>query len=304
MLRCTNCNNIGHIKRNCDKPIVSYGMVCYREVLNNGTNELQYLIVQRLHTYEFIQFIGGNYRVDSRETLQRLFKGMTPEEKNAIICTDFETLWSKVFIRKDGKYNLAKSKYEQLCTGVSSTTSNANTTITVSLTKKKTVCTLYELIDKNVSMCKDTSWGFPKGGRESKETSVECAIREFCEETNYTFTDIDMTTDKCICEQFEGTDGKVYRYIYFISKFISNYDPYVDPFNQHQQYEIKDVKWVTSKSVSDILDSRKCNIINTVTDYINNTETVNTVNEVTKVIPIFNIDSVLDSVNTTIKIRF
>jgi ADP-ribose pyrophosphatase YjhB (NUDIX family) len=279
-------------------------MVCYREVLNDdGVNELQYLIVQRLHTYEFIQFIGGNYRVDSRDTLQRLFKGMTPEEKNAIICTDFETLWSKVFIRKDAKYNIAKSKYEQLCAGVSSTNANSNGTITVSLTKKKTVCTLYDLIDNNTSLCKDTSWGFPKGGRESKETSIECAVREFCEETNYTFSDIDMITDKCICEQFEGTDGKLYRYIYFISKFISNYDPYVDPFNQHQQYEIKAVKWVTSKGVTSLLDSRKCNIINTVSDYINNTDIVKPVNEVSKVIPIFNIDTVLDNVSSSASIK-
>ena len=72
-------------------------------------------------------------------------------------------------------------------------------------------------------------WGFPKGRKMRGESDLECAIREFCEETGYSYSDIKIVTNiKPIIENIIGTNGVKYRHIYYIAEDISNKNPKID----------------------------------------------------------------------------
>jgi 8-oxo-dGTP pyrophosphatase MutT (NUDIX family) len=226
---------------------------------------------------------------------------MTPEEKNTLIMNDFPTLWGKIYSRRDQKFNSSKKKYDTIVSGVTvyntvpEQSSNATVesenavkrsgsesvedTIFITFKPKqrtKSVFTLYQLIENNTSNFIETSWGFPKGGREHNENNLDCAVREFCEETNYIKSDISLSRNR-IYEEFEGTDKKLYKYIYYICEFISNYEPSISPMNYHQQYEIRDIKWMTLNTIKNnattlALDNRKIRILENVERFIMNKE--------------------------------
>ena len=50
---CTNCGLHGHIFRNCQAPVTSYGIIVFK----NSENGLQYLMIRRKDTFGYIDFI-------------------------------------------------------------------------------------------------------------------------------------------------------------------------------------------------------------------------------------------------------
>ena len=53
----------------------------------------------------------------------------------------------------------------------------------LSLSRNNELITLKDLIDKSTTRWEETEWEFPKGRRNFKEKDLECALREFEEET-------------------------------------------------------------------------------------------------------------------------
>ncbi len=45
---CNNCNISGHNYKDCTEPILSYGVICYRE--NKDTKKNEFLLIRR-HLY-------------------------------------------------------------------------------------------------------------------------------------------------------------------------------------------------------------------------------------------------------------
>jgi len=72
----------------------------------------------------------------------------------------------------------------------------------------------------------EPEWGIPKGRRDNKETDLQCAIREFQEETQ--LTDNTITIYKNIMpleEVYVGNNGIKYRHIYFIGELEQEIRP-------------------------------------------------------------------------------
>jgi 8-oxo-dGTP pyrophosphatase MutT (NUDIX family) len=64
-------------------------------------------------------------------------------------------------------------------------------------------------------------WGFPKGRRTRNETELECAMREFSEETGIDKNDIKIIDKiKPIHEIMTGTNGIKYRHIYYVAETV------------------------------------------------------------------------------------
>ena len=95
----------------------------------------------------------------------------------------------------------------------------------------------------------EPEWEFPKGRRNKHETDIDCANREFKEETNFTNKDFEFLFCKNIIiplqEVFIGTNRVRYKHNYFISISLSNKKLSIKKENKNQSNEISDIKWFT-----------------------------------------------------------
>ena len=194
---CGNCGKLGHVYRRCTEPITSLGIILYKnEEIGEDTEDLQqtkeyeYLMIQRRDTLGFVEFMRGKYNLDNYRYIYNLFSIMTREERLRIVNNNFDYLWNKLWMDKNTKqyhneYDNSKKKFEALKSGF-----EADDTI-INL----------QIINNSVEYSWETTeWGFPKGRRNLKETNLDCANREFQEETGLT------KEDYIILNQFEPVE--------------------------------------------------------------------------------------------------
>jgi 8-oxo-dGTP pyrophosphatase MutT (NUDIX family) len=87
-------------------------------------------------------------------------------------------------------------------------------------------------------------WGFPKGKRNNNESNLECAKREFQEETGLTdsnYTILDRLFP--LIELIKGSDGINYKHIYYMAILNNNMDKnLIQLSNINNNFEIGDIK--------------------------------------------------------------
>ena len=239
---CKNCGKEGHVYKFCKEPIISIGIILFK-IMNN---DIKFLCIQRKHSLNFVEFIGGKYDVFNIDYMYHIFNNMTKNEKKKILeCKDnFDKLWNDfwndyfLYIKKSRfmkKYDESKNKFEKLKNGFHS----YNKYISLDL-----------LIKKSTSFT-EPEWEFPKGRRNLGESNIEVAKREFMEETNMNINDFSIVYDKKpISEQYIASNDNFYRNIYYIAKSKkNNYIPYIDILNNDQSSEIRDIRWFKYKDI-------------------------------------------------------
>lgn len=259
---CLNCGKQGHQFKSCDEPIISYGVICFNigNIINNKQIEnyfynkfldigefnysnldnlsliphfydkIKILMVRRKDSLNYIEFIRGKYNVDNKEQIDKLFKLMTKEENIKILSLDFDELWNELWKETakskiyQKEYNLSKLKFEEL---------KANN--------------FYNLIGfgtSNLSEYDEPEWGFPKGRRNSNEKNLDCAIREFIEETNIDSNYLHILERlNCVIEEYQGTNLINYRHVYYLASINDEIE--LDINNDNQLHEIGDIRWFT-----------------------------------------------------------
>lgn len=223
---CRNCGQIGHVHRDCPHPITSFGVICYRITPENN---IQYLMIQRKDSLSFMEFIRGKYENDQDDYIKMLLSGMTINERKMLIDKPFEYLWNYVWYqntppKQTSEYNSAKKKFE-------------------SINFK-----LQLLLNQSVSQFVDPEWGFPKGRRKIKEEDVDCAVREFDEETGIGSSNITLIDIPPFEEIFYGTNKVLYRHVYYVA--IAPYNSnklIINPKNYNQVREVRDISWLSFK---------------------------------------------------------
>ncbi len=226
--RCINCEKIGHIFKNCTKPVISYGLVAFR--INNNIPE--YLVIQRKDTIGYTDFIRGKY--DTTTDIVKLYiQEMTYEEIHKIRSYSFRMLWDDIFFNK--KSNIYKNEYARALKKFESID-------VINLTED-----YYQL---NKLKYHGQEYGFPKGRKNFNEDQLVCAMREFAEETGY--SDTDYTFLKNIIphrESYIGIDNKNYIHKYYVVKFNNtSKKPHIDTTNYLQYGEIKSLKWMNFRN--------------------------------------------------------
>ena len=73
---CNNCGMCGHLFYNCKKPIMSFGIICYRII----DNEIQYLMIRRKDSLGYVDFLRGKYNQNNDFHLRNIIKEMTVTE--------------------------------------------------------------------------------------------------------------------------------------------------------------------------------------------------------------------------------
>ena len=104
--------------------------------------------------------------------------------------------------------------------------------------------TLETILQEIGEFWEEPEWGFPKGRRHLKETDLECAEREFQEETRFTNDDYEILYNVAPLEEyFIGSNNVRYKHTYFFAKIIGDKDPKIDPENLQQICEVGNVGW-------------------------------------------------------------
>lgn len=197
----------------------SLGLICYTE------DNTKVLMIKKRYSYAFCDFIHGKYNSNDLIRLSELFNKMTVEEKLDILTFDFKYLWRKVWLdkHKNSKlYHENRYKFDS--------TFSYNTRIN-----------LRKLINESKSI--DLEWELPKGRREKKESELECAVREFREETNVTKCCYTLIPGFSIVDTVQD-DNVIYKSKYYLCKINTDINPKVRLKNIKQCEEISCVKWI------------------------------------------------------------
>jgi len=167
------------------------------------------VLVQRSNTIGLIEFIRGKYDVNNSEYIIKLFNMMTFDEKRMFREYDsFDMLITIIGLKREfnnrGKFSDAKTKYNTLRDDPRGNQINA-------------------LLDKSYTKWSSPEWGAPKGRRSNKEYDIDCAIREFVEETGIKYKNINVYRNiKALEEVYKGINGVVYKHTYFIADIKDN----------------------------------------------------------------------------------
>jgi len=251
---CVNCGERGHVLRECNGPVTSFGIIAFKTCNNDedckyDTNpvlkeilsqlniiqdnmypKIKFLMIQRKDTMGYIDFVRGKY--DSKishekdKKLQICLDEMTKKEKENLLLKDFDTIWDDLWVNHDSKcfkneYELAKKKFNNL--------------------------NIKNLINKSTTTYKFQEFGFPKGKRHMQESIIMCAEREFREETGYDKSCYDFIKNyPIIKEEFVGTNNVAYRHIYYLVKIKDGvHAPKIDLHNKIQIGEVRNIGWFT-----------------------------------------------------------
>ena len=108
------------------------------------------------------------------------------------------------------------------------------------------------LISKCSKKYDTPEWELPKGRRSSRERDIDCAIREFEEETDLNKSDYNIITNLLpINEEYIGTNGVRYKHIYYYAMFIGDKELTINQDKYEQYSEISDMEWVHIQQAPD-----------------------------------------------------
>jgi len=268
---CCNCGKQGHIYKKCKEPITSFGVIAFKlddgmeTVLNKlwNTNKndhnvnsilskaikenVKLLLIRRKDTLGYVEFVRGKYNFGKLNMLRRTFNIMTTHELHKIKTLTFDEIWADLWLtnchnskKYTKEYESSKHKYNQLRNGL--------------LNGENNRFSLDTLIRNCKNKYTEQEWGLPKGRKNIKETFVECAEREFQEETGVKKGCYKIIKDlKPLEEIFMGTNNLRYKHVYYIANCNKTCQVSFNKNNKTQVVEISAVQWFTCNDAVKIL---------------------------------------------------
>lgn len=231
---CNNCDSVGHVFNQCRQPITSIGIIAYKQDID----ALRFLFICRKDTFGYVDFIRGKYKLNSKSYIKNIFNEMTIDEKkrirDAVTENDstFDAMWSALWghdigIQYRGEEKESREKYETIKKGICFNNEKFD---------------IINAIEESTTAWATPEWGFPKGRRNFNERDINCALREFQEETGFSSRGLNILQNVLPFEEtFIGSNYKSYKHVYFVAE-ASNC---VFTNKQHIENEVSEVKWMT-----------------------------------------------------------
>ena len=99
------------------------------------------------------------------------------------------------------------------------------------------------MVNRSDTNWTETEWGFPKGRRNYCEKDIDCAIREFEEESGYLRGNIQIAINVLPFEEnFIGSNYKSYKHKYYLSYMEIGHNEETPTF---QKSEVSKTEWKT-----------------------------------------------------------
>ena len=233
---CNNCGKQGHMFHQCKLPITSYGIIVFRP----STEGIQFLMIRRKDSFGYIDFIRGKYTPYNIHQVQNMVNEMSISEKQRLMTNNFDQLWKDMW----GDTSNSQYKSEEIASSKKFAQIKEGVIINTEFTN------LENIIERSNTIWVETEWEFPKGRRNPKEKDLECALREFEEETGISITKIRIIENVLPFEEiFIGTNHKSYKHKYFLAYM---HEP-EDQLDNFQVTEVSKLEWKTlDKCLEDI----------------------------------------------------
>ena len=175
----------------------SYGVACFSQSKTGP----KLLLIQKPTTYEFALFTRGDYNPTNLNEFEKLIAGMTIDERRSILTLDFGAIVARTFSGRYVRelYSRHIGKYR------------------LQFIKHKNHKSMIRIIKNSNIAGQRPIWEIPKGRRQSHETSLITAIREFTEETGIPNVGLRMLPPT-YSKTYTYTDaGATYQNKYFIA---------------------------------------------------------------------------------------
>jgi len=221
----------------------------YRDV-----DKYKILMIRRKHTIPYVEFLRGKYVTSDIKYLSLLFSRMTRREIR-FICEYpvFSVLRNELGLnsrkRKSYRMEYENSEVKFTCirdTGMLSKIIYIINKIYKTRFELNMPPGLYPVVNDNkiinnmdqefmliyqnikiqngvtgTQLYHNPEWGIPKGKRQMQETDLQCAIREFCEETGIAPNDLKVFKNCVPLEEvYTGINGVKYRHVYFMAELM------------------------------------------------------------------------------------
>jgi 8-oxo-dGTP pyrophosphatase MutT (NUDIX family) len=175
-----------------------------------------------------------------------MFTLMTESEREGLATKTFDVLWQDMWCKSindesktfSKEFKEANEKFQLLKKGYY-----------IKSTDNIQFFDIAYIIKNTTSKYNETEWGFPKGRRNINEGDVNCALREFREETGIPQKCVQLCNNyiKPLEEVFSGSNNVRYKHVYYIAKMNVNnqfaQSVSIDPKNKQQCKEIRNVRW-------------------------------------------------------------
>lgn len=242
----------GHSYKSCLAPVNSYGIIAFRikrpewtlargltagkgrtlTGIDDVMQNIEFLLIRRKDSLRFVDFVRGKYNTAEPIYLKQLLSNMTHEERDFLRTTTFEDLWKRVWgsvsIRNyKNDFELSKVKFDAL-----------------TACREDGTTLLGQLLEETTTTWTYPEWGFPKGRRNPAETDIECAIREFEEETDITRDKINIVQNMDpLCETFFGDNNVHYCHKYYLAQIPPTVTFGDITSHPHMSREVGDIGW-------------------------------------------------------------
>lgn len=239
-MECTNCNKQGHGYNFCSEAITSFGVILY------NPKSKRYLMIRRKDSFGFIDFVKGKYSLSNLFHIKSSLSQMSNAEKQLIKqnINHFDRIWTSFYdkadMKKNHNYHTSSKKFEALKKG------------TIINGQKHT---LYGLLQECESDWHETEWEFPKGRKLKGEPEIDCAIREFVEETGLSASQLDIISNVYPFEEiFIGSNHRAYKHKYFVA-VLNDENSLKQSLHNFQRSEVSKIEWKTfEECMRDIRD--------------------------------------------------
>jgi hypothetical protein len=134
-INCSNCGKTNHSINNCNEPITSVGIICFKlnetvykiftkhiqqisyydvdniilnniDKFNKYNSCIEFLLVKRRNSLNYIDFIRGKYDIVDIPQILKICSYMSKDEVEMIQTKDFNYLWNNLWLK-----NAHKKKY-------------------------------------------------------------------------------------------------------------------------------------------------------------------------------------------------
>jgi ADP-ribose pyrophosphatase YjhB (NUDIX family) len=249
------------------KPVIkrSFGIACVR--YNNIARQYEILMVRKRCTYAFISFVSGRYCLSNERTIMDLLNAMTNQEKLDVLSLDFDILWWRIWLARSHEYaaahnlplksNPADSKdwtalYERRTLRQLMSTTQSATRQSLYIKKKakfeksflQDSGVLLERLVRASTSSKNLMWDVPRGQKDGCESDLECAIREFGEETGVKPKDYRILYEMPPFKYSYTDAGVTYNDTFYIAVEENKILPRISFKTQSQIIEIDNISWM------------------------------------------------------------
>lgn len=227
---CNNCGKTGHQFHQCKLPITSYGIIAFKK----SEQGLKYLMIRRKDTFGYIDFIRGKYSPFNIVQVRKIINEMSIQEKQNILKMSFNDLWREMWgdalrTQYKNEENISSKKFETIRAGVPC--------------NEKTI-TLEDIVKESITNWTETEWEFPKGRRNYQEKDLDCALREFQEETGISSSHLHLIDNLIpFDELYIGSNHKSYKHRYFLGYIEDVFDEI--SIKDYQKTEVSKIEWKT-----------------------------------------------------------